>query len=144
MDLAACDKLHVEGNLQGPLNFSIAFIPLSCSRRDEMGSVSFFFFLLLPLFTAPWPPVRWINDQRCLTVRHSSLLFFFFSSFSNSPPDLQVLEMKRGGNDVHSAPRRCCGWATLLHSFILWMLPTRIFFRRFFFFFFFFYNRIEK
>lgn len=87
MDLAACDKLHVEGNLQGPLNFSIAFILLSCSRRDEMGSVSFsFYFLLLRLFTALWPPVCWINGQRCLTVADILLSLSFFLYI---PPLLQ-------------------------------------------------------
>lgn len=40
-------------NLQAPLNFSLAFIPLSCSCRDEMES----FFLFLVLF---------FHSQSCL------------------------------------------------------------------------------
>lgn len=78
MDLAACDKLRVEGNLQGPLNFSIAFIPLSCSCRDEMGS---FFFFSASLIHVSLP--AGVLDKRPTlpdSHRHSSLLFFF--SFS--------------------------------------------------------------
>lgn len=118
-DLAACDKLHVEGNLQGPLNFSIAFIPLSCSRRDEMGSVSFFF----PASLIHGSVTAGVLDKRPTlpdSHRHSSLLFFSSSllsfSSSDSPPDLQVLEMKRGRNDVHSSPQRCGGTAAFFYT----------------------------
>lgn len=83
MDLAACDKLHVEETLQGPLNFSIAFIPPSCSCGDEMGSVSFF----PPSLIHGFVPAGVLDKRPTLpdSQRHSILLFLFSSPVSNLP-----------------------------------------------------------
>ena len=56
IDFTARDKLHVEANLQGPLNFTIAFIWLSCSHGEEMGSLIFPFY--------PWSSAPLNSRQR--------------------------------------------------------------------------------
>lgn len=99
MDLSACDKLHVEGNLQGPLNFSIAFIPLSCSRRDEMGLVSFFLFFSVSLIHGGVPAGA--QDKRPALpdgLKHSSPPLLFSSSFFQPPEESRRLKWREGAD----------------------------------------------
>ena len=81
IDFTARDKLHVEANLQGPLNFTIAFISLSCSRREEMGSLIFSFY---PRSSEQSPPSPRLPHRATDTRHYGSFFYYFLSMFALS------------------------------------------------------------
>lgn len=100
-------------------HWTLVLLLFLCHVPAEMKWDRFLFFSLLPLFTALWPPVCWINDQRC-SHRHSSLLFFFSpSSPSPLPTRLQI-----SGTWNEAGKKRC----TFIPAAVLWPSSPSTFF----------------